>query len=52
MPMPEVNLNCYILPNIENSDKHSQDTAIYLVELLFIRSKSYFTNLIILIDHF
>ena len=36
MPMPEVNLNCYSLPNIENSDKHSQNTAIYLVELLYI----------------
>ncbi len=35
MPMPEVNLNCYSLLNIENSNKHSQNTAIYLVELLY-----------------
>ena len=36
MPMPNVNFNCYSLPNIENSDRYGQDTAVYLVELLLI----------------
>ena len=34
--MPKINFNCYSLPNIENGDKNSQDTAIYLVEFLLI----------------
>ena len=50
--MPEVNFNGYSLPNIENSDRHNQDTAIYLVEILFIMLNFLFINLIELMNHF
>ena len=50
--MPEINFNGYSLPNIENSDRHNQDTAIYLVEILFIVPNFLFINLIKLISHF
>ena len=36
MPMPEVILNCYSFPNIENSDEHSQGVAIYLMLFIFV----------------
>ena len=50
--MPEVNVNGYSLPNIDNSDRHNQDTAIFLIEILFLVPKFYFINFIQLINHF
>ena len=34
--MPEINFNCYSLPNIEDSDRHSQDIS-YLIHIVYIK---------------